>query len=120
MFFCPLRMLDGIYKLRWKKYEYNDLRIHMTPGGAYIVSKEDNDLITRLDDDAYQMFSSVCFPILPQIFLIWAVEKENKKNFGKKKLFSEFKILWNYLMAMVIFTIFISCFCDEFTEFMLT
>ena len=50
---------ENIIEANGKKYEYNDLRIHMTPDGAYIVSKEDNDLITRLDDDAYQMFSSV-------------------------------------------------------------
>jgi len=50
---------ESIIEANGKEYEYDDLRIHMTPSGAYIVSKEGNDLITRLDDDAYQMFSSV-------------------------------------------------------------
>ena len=31
----------------------------MTPNGAFIVSKDENDLIVGLDDEAYQMFSSV-------------------------------------------------------------
>jgi len=50
---------ENIIEANGKKYEYSDLRIHMTSNSACIVSKEENDLITRLDDDAYQMFSSV-------------------------------------------------------------
>mgnify|MGYP001401092615 CR=1 FL=1 len=42
-----------------KKYRYQDLRIHMTPSEALILSKESNDFILKLDDETYEMFSSV-------------------------------------------------------------
>tara|TARA_E500000178_G_C16935981_1_gene714036 strand:+ start:568 stop:1275 length:708 start_codon:yes stop_codon:yes gene_type:complete len=42
-----------------KKYKYDDLILHMTDIGAFVVSKDENDLIVSLNDDAYQMFSSV-------------------------------------------------------------
>ena len=50
---------DDVILANGKEYQYGDLRIHMTPNGAFVVSKDDNDLITKFDDDAYQMFSSV-------------------------------------------------------------
>ena len=42
-----------------KKYSYDNLRIHMTELGSFIVSRKENDLIVSLDEEAHKMLSSV-------------------------------------------------------------
>lgn len=46
-------------KTNGKKYKYDDLTINMSNNEAYVVSKDDNEFIVRLDDNAFEMFSSI-------------------------------------------------------------
>lgn len=42
-----------------KKYNYDNLRIHLTELGAFVVSRKENDLIVSLDDEAHKMLTSI-------------------------------------------------------------